>query len=89
MTHSQKFRLNRSWVLSEGPFKFVTATWGMFAAALVCSWVWGVEDRYKLSLRHFLNEKLLKYVPIENGGQMLFPFTFLLTLGLRVYPRTQ
>ena len=84
-----KFRLRRSWYRISWITESMRATWGIICMAVIVSWLWGVEDRFMVSLRQMIHEKLHKYIPIENGGQMFFPFTFIAELGLRVHPRTQ
>lgn len=70
-------------------FRFGGSKIGFIVISLVLTWNFGVADRYKFTFRHFFNEKLIKYIPIESGGNALFPFQLITALGHRECPKTQ
>lgn len=45
--------------------------------------------KHDLSFYGLVPTKLLKYLPMENGGQVLFPFTYLLGFCAKEIPRTK
>jgi hypothetical protein len=54
-------------------------------------WMWfGVrENKSLMSMRSFFNEKMLKYIPIDYGGNFFFPFSGISVIPNKVYPKTQ
>ena len=81
-THSLFYRFSHWVPWSATPL-------GMLCCGLVFSGCFAVQDRYKFTFRHFFNEKLMKYIPIEDGGNSLFPFQLITALGKRECPKTQ
>ncbi|OMJ81113.1 hypothetical protein SteCoe_18474 [Stentor coeruleus] len=56
---------------------------------LVLSWFFGTQYRYKVTVRNFFNEKLLKYLPQDAGGNYIFPFSGATFYNAINFPRTQ
>jgi hypothetical protein len=75
----------RLWV----SYRLMNTFLGRTLAALLLTWIIGVQDRYKVTVRTFFNEKLLKYLPIDAGGNFFFPFHMYSLATFREYPKSQ
>ncbi|CAG9310782.1 unnamed protein product [Blepharisma stoltei] len=76
----------RFWRVNK--LKFIRTYWGIGAMSLICTWIWGPTGFFKFNFRLFVNEKLYKYFPMDHGGNVLFPFSYLITLCQKSYLRT-
>lgn len=68
---------------------FVKTTFGITSMSFIFIWAFGQQDYTMTSIRNFFNEKLLKYIPIDAGGNIIFPFYMYSGAVFREYPRTQ
>mmetsp|Transcript_8615 Transcript_8615/g.12775 ORF Transcript_8615/g.12775 Transcript_8615/m.12775 type:complete len:329 (-) Transcript_8615:1376-2362(-) len=82
-------KIYRNWLVEGRLYDFLRTATGMAAATLAFTWIWGISDRFKFTHRQAIPEKLLKYIPIENGGNVFFPFTIFYEFGFRQHAKTQ
>ena len=62
---------------------------GAFVAMSISTWFLWKSNLNQTSMRNFFNEKLLKYIPIEHGGNFFFPFSMYSLQYDCLYPKTQ
>lgn len=62
---------------------------GFFVGSTIIVWFFGKSNYNQTSIRNFFNEKLLKYIPMEYGGNFFFPFSAITAQHNISYPKTQ
>lgn len=62
---------------------------GICVALSISTWFLWKSNLNQTSMRNFFNEKLLKYIPIEYGGNFFFPFSMYSLQYDCFYPKTQ
>lgn len=69
--------------------KYTRNFFSIIVASYVTSLYFGVKDPFRTSFRRVIPEKLFKYLPVEAGGYIVFPFTMILQFCLKNHFRTR